>query len=443
MGEGPLITKKRRLLLLVMTIVVVSGYALFFQQTAADKRETDDAIHITCGMVGLEFKTCKEGVALWEGKTGKKAKVIPAPNGSTERLTLFQQHLAAGSDNIDIYQVDVVWPGLLANHFEDLKDYIAPEVLKQYFPQLIENNTVNGRLVAMPWFVQVGFLYYRKDLLEKYHRPAPQTWEELEETARIIQEGEQKKERKIWGFVFQGKAYEGLTCNAIEWINSTPHGGTIIEADGHVSLNNNEARNMINHFASWIGTLVPEGVLNYEQEDCRGVFQSGKAVFMRNWPYAWPLLNAADSPVAGKVGIMPLPKGGKEGKATGVLGGWNLSLSKYSKRKQDAAHLIAFLTSLQELKRRSQVGGYFPPIEALYEDPEVLSMNPLMTAMRQVLKNATLRPSRQTKSKYSQVSATFWNAVHSVLSHKAGAEKSFQAAEKKMNFLSKNGTQWI
>lgn len=435
--------KKSLLSVSVLVAVAIGVYLFTVRDNTPEVSPEDDTVIITCGMVGLENKTCKEGVELWQKKTGKKAKVIPAPNGSTERLTLFQQHLAAGSDKIDIYQVDVVWPGLLHTHFEDLKEYFPEEELRAFFPQLLENNTVNGRLVAVPWFVQVGFLYYRKDLLEKHGKPLPETWEELEETARFVAQREMKDDQPIWGYVFQGKAYEGLTCNAIEWINAYKKGGTIVEADGRVSINNLQAIGIINRISTWMGDITPQGVLNYEQEDCRGVFQSGRAVFMRNWPYAWTLLNSEDSPVAGKVGITALPKGGKDGKNTGVLGGWNLGLSKYSKRKKDAADLIRFLTSFQELKRRSQVGGYFPPVEALYHDAEVLESNPLMSAMHVVLKNATLRPARQTKSKYSQVSAAFWNAVHAVLSKKMSAEKSLVDAEKKMNFLSKNGTRWV
>jgi len=430
--------------IMALILIFAVGFYIFTRHSSDHGSDAEGGIiHITCGMVGLEFKTCQEGVALWEKKTGKRAKVIPAPNGSTERLTLFQQHLAAGSDNIDIYQMDVVWPGLLSNHFEDLKDYIPAEELTQYFPQLMENNTVNGKLVAMPWFIQVGFLYYRKDLLEKYHLPLPKTWEELGDSAAKIMEGEAGEGNPLWGFVFQGKAYEGLTCNALEWINSHKDGGTIVEADGRVSINNPAAIEIVNRMSSWMGTIVSEGVLNYEQEDCRGVFQSGKAVFMRNWPYAWGLLNGADSPVAGKVAIMPLPQGGVDGKPTGTLGGWSLGLSKYSKHKKDAADLIRFLTSAEELKRRSQVGGYFPPVEKLYRDKEVLASNPLMKAMSLVLKNTSLRPARQTRSKYSQVSSAFWNAVHSVLSKKMTAETSFQDIEKRMNALSQNGSKWV
>ena len=110
------------------------------------------------------------------------------------------------------------------------------------------------------------------------------------------------------GYVWQGRAYEGLTCNGIEWVASFG-GGTIVEPDGKISINNPQAAAALNPAKSWIGTISPEGVLNYAEEEARGVFQSGNAVFMRNWPYAWALANAADSPVKDKVGIAVLPQG--------------------------------------------------------------------------------------------------------------------------------------
>ena len=157
-----------------LVLMLAIGFYIFTRHsTDASEGNDEGIIHITCGMVGLEYKTCQEGVALWEKKTGKRAKVIPAPNGSTERLTLFQQHLAAESDNIDIYQVDVVWPGLLANHFEDLKNYIPEEELTHYFPQLLENNTVNGKLMAMPWAAPCSAMPTRSTAHRPSTKPRP------------------------------------------------------------------------------------------------------------------------------------------------------------------------------------------------------------------------------------------------------------------------------
>src|SRR5260370_33244034 len=110
------------------------------------------------------------------------------------------------------------------------------------------------------------------------------------------------------GFVFQGKAYEGLTCNAFEWIASSG-GGTIVEADGRISVDNPQAARALDLAASWPGSIAPKNVVSFGEEEARGVFQSGNAVFMRNWSYIWNLSQRADSKIKGKVGVAPLPKG--------------------------------------------------------------------------------------------------------------------------------------
>ena len=368
---------------------ILMGLSGCGDQKKISQSKDKDTVVITCGMVAHEYAACKKGVSRWIQKTGKKAQVVPAPNGSNERLTLFQQHLAAGASDIDIYQVDMVWPGLLSRHMIDLNPYLSKTQRKQYLPQLLKNNTVNGKLVSLPWFLNVGLLYYRKDLLEKYGVDVPKTWEELEKTSQSIQDAEKKVGNPdLWGYVFQGKAYEGLTCNAIEWIASYPKGGSIVELDGQVSINNPEAIYITNKVASWIGTISPKGVLNYEQEDCRGIFQLGKAIFMRNWPYAWVVLNNPDSPVAGQVGITILPKGGPEGHSSSVLGGWNLAVSKYSERQKDAIDLVLFLTSKDEQRRRALEHGYYPTMQSLYAESKIKKLSPVTSLMIDVLRNA-------------------------------------------------------
>src|SRR5208282_4220423 len=109
------------------------------------------------------------------------------------------------------------------------------------------------------------------------------------------------------------------TCDALEWINSYG-GGTIIDSSGKITINNPQAVAALKQAASWINNIAPQGVLNYGEEEARGVFQSGKAAFMRNWPYAWSLAQGADSPIKGKVGVSPLPKGGANGHNSATLG---------------------------------------------------------------------------------------------------------------------------
>jgi trehalose/maltose transport system substrate-binding protein len=396
-------------------------------------------ISISCGAVGLELQLCQQGANAWAKKTGNQVKVISTPNSSTERLALYQQMLAANSSDIDVYQIDVIWPGILANHFIDLSKYIDKAEIDQNFKAIVENNTVNGALVAMPWFTDAGVLYYRKDLLDKYGKKPPVTWQELTETAKAIVDAEHAAgNAKLQGFVFQAKAYEGLTCDALEWVASFG-GGTIVAPDGKITINNPKAAAALDLAASWIGKIAPEGVLNYAEEESRGVFQSGNAVFMRNWPYAWALGNAPDSEVKGKIGVTVLPMGGTDGKHAATLGGWQLAVSKYSKNPKIAADLVAYLTSYNEQKRRAIKGSYNPTIAKLYKDPEVLAASPFFGDLYETFTHAIARPSRVTGAKYNQVSSEFFNAVHAVLSGNTNAAASLRALERRLDRLSRGG----
>jgi trehalose/maltose transport system substrate-binding protein len=397
-------------------------------------------ISISCGAVGLELELCQQGANAWAEATGNQVEVISTPNSATERLALYQQILAANSSDIDVFQIDVIWPGILASHLIDLKEYIDQETIDQNFPAIVENNTVDGRLVGMPWFTDAGILYYRQDLLEKHGKQPPTTWEDLNQTAIEIQDAERAEGNdKMWGFVFQAKAYEGLTCDALEWIDSFG-GGTIVAEDGTITVNNDQAVEALNQASTWVGSIAPEGVLNYAEEEARGVFQSGNAVFMRNWPYAWALGNAEDSAVKGKIGVSALPKGSSDaGKHTGTLGGWQLAVSQYSENPELAADLVKHLTSYDEQKRRAIEGSYNPTIAALYQDQEVLAASPFFGELYETFTNAVARPSRVTGAKYNQVSSEFFNAVHAVLSGKTDAATSLEALESKLDRLSRGG----
>ncbi|GGC98324.1 ABC transporter substrate-binding protein [Vreelandella lutescens] len=371
---------------------------------------------ISCGAVGAELTLCQEGVRAWEEKTGHSVDVVSTPNSSTERLSLYQQILSANSSDIDVMQIDVVWPGLLANHLLDLREVLGEEAAAGHFDTIVTNNTIDDRLVAMPWFTDAGVLYYREDLLEKHGHEAPSTWQELTEIAREIQNAEREAGNdRMQGFVFQGRAYEGLTVNALEWVASFG-GGTVVDNDGEVTINNERAAQALDLAASWIGDISPEGVLNYTEEEARGVFQGGNAVFMRNWPYAWSLAQSDDSDVRGKVGVIQLPAGGEEGQSAAGLGGWNLAVSRYSEHPEIAADLVAYLTGEEEQKRRAIQASYNPTIDALYQDQEVLDAVPFFGTLYDTFTNAVARPSAPTGDAYGRVSNAFFSTSHDVLS---------------------------
>src|SRR6266567_4726869 len=252
--------------------------------------------------------------------TGINVVFTQRPQDSTEALALYQRFFQGQSSDIDTFSMDVVWPGILAPHLVDLTSALGDDA-KQHYAGIIANNTVGGKLVAMPYFSDFGMLYYRTDLLQKYSlAKPPTTWDELAMQAQKILDGEKAANPTFAGFVFQGKAYEGLTCDALEWIASSG-GGTIVDSSGKVTVNNPQAAAILNEVRGWVGNVVPRGVTSYAEEDARSAFQGGNAAFMRQWPYAYSLSQADDSAVKGKFDVGPLPAQAN-GKPTGTIGGW-------------------------------------------------------------------------------------------------------------------------
>ena len=387
---------------------------------------------------GLEF--LRSQLDRFEAETGNKVTVVPMPSSTTDQFGQYKLWLAAGNSDIDVYQTDVIWAPQLADQFLDLTD-AAKDVAANHFPSIIESQTVNGKLVALPAFTDAPALYYRKDLLEKYGKTPPKTWAELTATAQEIQDKERAAGNPdMQGFVFQGNAYEGLTCNALEWVMSNG-GGQIVEPDGTISINNPKAAAAIDMVKGWVGTISPAGVLAYQEEESRGVWQLGNAVFMRNWPYAYQLGNGDDSAVKGKFDVVPLPMGDGEGaRSAATLGGWNVAVSKYSKAPEEAIKLALFLSSTEVQKERAIKQSNLPTIVSLYDDADVAAAQPIIPNWKEVFQNAVPRPSAPTKVKYNEVSSLFWSAVHDTLSGNGTGAENLELLEAKLTEL--KGDAW-
>lgn len=394
------------------------------------------AVELTIYFNPTPMPYLKETMKEWEEKTGHSIKYLSASASSSDTIALYQQQLAAGTADVDLYQIDTIWPGLLGAHLLDLKPHLGDRTAI-YTQPAIQNNTIGGKLVAAPMYLDSGLIYYRKDLLEKYGIAVPQTWRELVDAAKTVMRAERKAgNEKMWGLVFQGRSYEGLTCAALEWVSSYG-GGTVVDGDGNITINNPRAAAALKEAASWIGDITPEGALNYAEEEARGVFQSGDAVFMRNWVYCWALSQRDDSLIKGKVGVMPVPRGGDEGRQSGTLGGWSLAISKYSRNQEAALELLDYLTGPEGLKKFVLKGAYVPGIISLLDDAEVVARNPV--AKPEIFNNAVPRPSGVTGTKYNRVSSEFYNAVHSVLSKKSSPEDALKSLEASLKRVGRGG----
>ena len=394
-------------------------------------------VHVVAGAVGRDVQFYEEEFARFAAETGHKAEIVAMPSSTTDQFGQYKTWLSAQTSDIDVYQVDVIWAPQIDQHLVDLKSAMGAE-MDNFFASIVESQTVNGRLVAVPLFTDAPVLYYRKDLLDKYGKSVPTTWTEMTRTAKEVMDAERAAGNdKIWGFVFQGNAYEGLTCDALEWIKSHD-GGQIVEPDGTISVNNPNAAKALELAKSWVGTISPPGVLSYQEEEARGVWQTGNAVFMRNWPYAYGLGQGEDSAVRGKFDVTVLPHGG--GKSAATLGGWNLAVSKYSENQEAAIELVKFLTSRAAQKRRTLALTQLPTRPALYDDPDVAKAAPFFPGMVNTFLTAVPRPSAPTKRKYNEVSQAFWSAAHNTLSGNGSAAENLADLEAKIKRI--RGRSW-
>lgn len=380
-------------------------------------------LRITCRAKGVELQLMKAAIDEWVKATGNqhRVEIIILPHSSNECYAMYLQSLSANSFDVDILQMDTVFIDAFSKYIAPLDQFLSPDKLQtdDYFDAVKNCMLQDGHVVALPIYTDVEIMFYRKDLLEKYGREVPRTWEELYDTVLYIQNEERKsaqrenRKSRFFGLVFQGKAFEMLTCNYVAFLDS--FGGKIIGDDGKAAVDSDTSVAAVSFMVKCLKNISSRSVLNYSEEDCRGLFQSGNALFMPNWPYAWALINDPSMGLRGKIGVMTIPAASRAGgKESGTLGGWFFVLSSYSKHKSVAASLIKYLTSKAQQKKRAEF-GYAPAFKSLYRDEFVLQHNPYFPTLYKALCNAVPRPSKIFKQNYQRASTEIFNFINTIM----------------------------
>jgi len=334
-----------------------------------------------------------------------------------------KRSLQAKSTTVDVFSGDVIWPAQLASVGEvlPLDSYFAKSRWNQYLDGPILDVQYKGHTYGAPWFTDYGLIYYRKDLLAKYKMAVPTTWEQMQaEAVTLVKKGAVKE-----GFVFQGNQYEGLVCNALEFVNGA--GGRIYGPDAaktqaQATKGLQTMRSMITSGAS------PQAVTTYSEETGSGPdFRNGQAAFLRNWNYNWTLSeDTSKSKVAGKVGVIPMLH--EPGQATGysTLGGWNLSINKYSAHPNESWQWINYLISPQGQNSYAVHGGHVMTLRSTYSDPQVLAANPYF---KTVVPQLHILP-RPTSPVYNDISLRMQRDFHGVLDGSMSASDAVTDIEK-------------
>ena len=430
-------TRRRRVRQCVSGLGLAGAYLLVLAGPGCEK-SSQLAPPITLVLIDQSWATMdyqvrlKEALAEFTRETGIRVESLPAPETAVEQLATWRTLLESGKSTPDVYGIDVIWPGVLADHLLDLKAFVPSDEIAAHFPELIANNTVDDRLVALPTNLGEGLLYYRVDLLREYGYPAPpRTWEELEVQAGRIQAGERAKGKTdFWGFLWQGSPSEALTCNALEW-QASEGGGTILGDDQKVTVNNPHTIRAWARAARWVGSISPPGVIAHKEWDSINIWLAGNAAFMRNWPGAYMGGRARHTPIEDRFDVASLPRGSAGVSAT--LGGSGYGISRHSRHPREAARLVRYLCSREQQAKRSRNTTEPPTIPDLYGAPDVLANNQHFTRILEVFREGiTLRPSRAAGKLYPDVSRAYFEAVHAVLTGSTSAARAAPELEDRL-----------
>nr|WP_233428086.1 ABC transporter substrate-binding protein [Planktothrix agardhii] len=356
-----------------------------------------------------------------------RLEVVKAPNNSNLVEDLYTSAYLLGDSPYDLVYMDVVWVQKFAaaGWLEDLTKKVDPQKLTDYIQGDVQGGKYQNKLYRMPFRTDVGMLYYRTDLLEKAGLKPPKTFQDLLTTSQTLQD----QNLAQWGYVWQGKQYEGLAAMFTEILQG--YGGFWVNPETQaIGLDAPESIEAVKFLRQTIKQgISPPGVTTYAEEETRRLFESGNTVFLRNWPYVYAL--ASNSPIAGKYGIQPMVH--LPGKQSGAcLGGWGFGISKSSKHQREAWQVIQYFNQPDIQRQYFLETGYVPSRKSLFTDDTLVAKYNYLPALLQGAENAVLRP---PIPQYAQVSDILQRYLSAALTGSKTPEAAMKEAARETRTL--------
>ncbi|BER91278.1 ABC transporter substrate-binding protein [Thermatribacter velox] len=362
---------------------------------------------------------------------------MKVPGVPGEQHSLYVTNLLGGSPTPDVIAIDMIWGGEFAANgwARPLNDFFSEKAREDFIDVALDPVLLNGKVYGVPLYINGIHFFYRKDLLDKYGLEVPATWEDVVESSKKVLAGE--KDENLVGLVSMWARIEGLFMNYLQFFWGA--GGEFFDPSGKVLVNGPEGLKALQFMVDLLykHKMVPESVLTYKPDDARVLFQQGRSIFMVVQSYVWPMLNASDSNVAGKVDFQRVPyfEGHPETR-TICLGGWNLVINPYSKHPEEAWKLVSFLTNLESQLKLTLHTGNLSARKSVFEQPEVLSEGKTALKMfEQYMKAGNVRPSSLSGSKYPQLSDIMQSSIHSALLLEKQPQEALEDAAKKIEEL--------
>jgi multiple sugar transport system substrate-binding protein len=361
---------------------------------------------------------------------GEKVTLIPLPEPENGQLAQLTANLQAGSSTYDVIAMDVIWTAEFAS-----SGWIIPLEqntfqLGNFLQPAVDTAMYNGHLWAVPFYSNAEMLFYRKDILAKAGAQPPTTWAQLAEQAKTI-----APKYGLQGYAGQLAPYEGLTVNFADAVQSA--GGSILSRSGAVAVDSPQAQAGLSFLVDGLKEgWIPKSSLNYEEESSWEDFESGKLLFLNNWPFVYSQASqkVPANKVYGKVGVALLP--GLNGPGSSSLGGANLAVSAFSKHQRTAIAFIRYLTDLPQDQQLFIDGGYPPVWTSLYSDPAMVKRFPYLPVVKQAILTAQPRPSIVD---YDQASLAISSSVYQALTGKKPPQAALSEMSQQLTQIIRDG----
>lgn len=417
--NSPQQRSQKRPRLLALFAVTLAAVLLLFIVPAL----TQQPVVLAMLMQSQDLVNWRPFVKEFEQKNpGIRINLIEGPSDTNLIENLYTSAFLLGESPYDIINMDIVWVPKFAaaGWVRDLTDRIPPEQLSKFIPGNVEGGRYQGKLYRIPHASDAGMLYYRKDILEQAGIPAPKTFEEMVKISQNLQ----KQGQATWGYLWQGKQYEGVSAMFVEVLSG--FGGFWANPQTfEVGLDKPEAIKAVEFLKNTIASgISPPGVTTYGEEETRLLFQNGKALFLRNWPYVWKLANTEGSNIRGKIAIEPmLSSTGQTGGS--CLGGWGWGIAKTSKHPEQAWKAIKYLTSEETQRKFILETGLVPSYKSLFTNKEIVAKYPHYPQLLKVAERPALRP---PLAQYAQASDILQRYLSSAFTGRMSAEQAMKAA---------------
>lgn len=362
-----------------------------------------------------------------------RVKAVPLPADTDVKRRMIKEAIEGGINAPDVYLGDVIWPAEFgaAGLAMPLDDVFGEEIWERFPDELVEASTYDGKKYAVPFYSDRGLLYYRRDKIGP--EEVPRTWEELAERSRELQE----REGFDFGYVWQGKSYEGLTCNWLEMVSSAD--GQLLDEAGGV-VNSPESARALEYMLRLIEDgVTPPDVARFTEPDSTKFFATGRAAFMRGWNSAYPVIKKGLGPRTSEmVGVAPLPTfSGQPYPGKSAVGGWSLFVNPRTEKLDAVVELVEWFTDIPA-QRTVAEHSEIPSNLSFHPGGELVDSNPVLKLVYGPAggggaPSPVHRPS--TTPAYPEVSRAVYRNIHRALTGEVPSEQALADADREIDAI--------